>query len=177
MEQQDNSRLIGGIDYDRGAIIKQSKDQTLPEVIMYKDEPGVYYAANGRKISVEAARLAGFDVVTYEKLRKRSIFQKRSLEQWDEVNRTAQAARQIVFEKGGYRVVDLGLERHIVEDSDGFLLTPGSHLSLAEAKRALDLFIPLGEEVEAEVMGGVGNGDGGGARPSAPRDYKKPPRD
>lgn len=177
MDEQDNSRLIGGIDYDRGAIIKQSKDQTLPEVIMYKDEPGIYYAANGRKISVEAARLAGFDVNTYEKLRKRALFQKKSLEQWDEVNRTAQAARKVVFEKGGYRVVDLGLERHIVEDSDGFLLTPGSHLSLAEAKRALELFIPVGEEVEAEAMGGNGDGDSGGAGPGAPRNYKKPPRD
>jgi len=156
-------RLIGGVDYDRGVVIKQSAVLGNLDVAMYKDSPGEYFSGNGKPISVEAARRAGFDVEHYEKLRKRNLASAHFLAKFDEANETAGTTRKVVFERAGYRVVSLGLDRHIVEDSDGFLLTPGKHLSLAQAQETLELFVP---EVEAqaevdkiEELAGVG-GDG-----------------
>lgn len=122
------------VDYDRG-IMKRSHPVGL-DVYMYLDTPGVYLTAHETPLSEEFAKQAGFDVeaLRREKTKRERMAQaKLAIEQELEVQ--AQV-HEVVEEVKGFKIVAIGLGRHVVEDPDGNTLTK-EPLALEQAKLLL----------------------------------------
>lgn len=108
------------IDYDRGVIISQHKASGM-DVFMYVDTPGVYLNAFGAPVSDQLAKEAGYDVEKFgkdklkrERMAKAMTAIEAELAIADEVGK-----KNVVEEKGGFKIVDMGVGRHYVEDPDG----------------------------------------------------------
>lgn len=128
--------LQGAIDVDRGVTIRQIvkfKDQHRfdPDpkyggltVVMYKDEPGVYYNVHGQKMPEEFASAAGFDTAKFAKSRRkmeamkdfeRKLSQELAMEADEEV---------ILAENSEYKVIGLPMDRaRIVDRETGMAVT------------------------------------------------------
>ena len=108
------------IDYDRGVIISQHKASGM-DVFMYVDTPGVYLNAFGTPVSDQLAKEAGYDVEKFgkdklkrERMAKAMTAIEAELAIADEVGK-----KNVIEEKGGFKIVDLGVGRHYVEDAEG----------------------------------------------------------
>lgn len=126
------------INYDRPTIIKMVPSLGM-DVFMYKDNPGYYLSAHGKPVPDEIARSAGFDVERLSRLKNRKLAIQRATDAiGTEMDALDKAARTSVYSAGSYRVVDIGADRHQIEDTDGNNLTPHQTLSLDMAKKVAD---------------------------------------
>lgn len=121
-------------------------------VIMYVDEPGVYYNEHGAEVGVEAARTAGFPVddLAREKAKRDAIAAsgRKIAASYAVVN------REVIEERGLYRVVHIGHDRFNVEFEDGSVMNLNGPLSKVVAMEVLDdLQPPAPPEVEKEKPG------------------------
>lgn len=120
--------------YDRG-VMKRSHPLGL-DVYMYIDLPGEYMTAHGSPITEEFALAAGFpiDILRKEKIKRERMAQaKLAIEQELEVQ---VQTREVVTEEKGFKVIGIGLGRHMVEDPDGNILNK-EPLALEQAKLLL----------------------------------------
>jgi hypothetical protein len=141
------------IDYDKGVIIRTAANFGM-DVFMYRQNPGVYYNAHGDKVGEGIAKMAGFDVDKYSKLRRRKLAVAAATSAADAELLASEAVDQsvVVREKDGYKIIALGSGRHLVKDPEGNVLTQGVVLTLQMAEKVLDEVISaMVPEMEAPV--------------------------
>lgn len=108
------------INFDRGVIFAEDPASKV-NVYMYVDEPGIYRNAFEHIVSDDLARAAGFDVEKYAKdrlYRERMAAAKEAIEV--ELSKASEVVE--VEERGGFKVLDIGLGRHNVTDPEGRVL-------------------------------------------------------
>lgn len=132
------------IDYNRG-VTKKVHPHSMIAVYMYKDTPGVFLNAYGTEVSAELAAECGFntDALLKEKLKRERIQQVTAMVEAELAGDTV--TRKLVEDIGGFKVVDIGLSRYIVEDPDGNTLT-ATPLPLDTASKLLRQLNPSHEE-------------------------------
>lgn len=131
---------IRKIDYDRpGGVLIKSISSTGMEVFMYRNEPGVYYTAHGTEVNKALAEMAGFDVARHTALREHkkrvALASETIAKELDVLNGVG--ARVVKEELGGFRLVDIGKGRFLVEDDHG-PLNQGTVLTYQMAKTVFD---------------------------------------
>jgi len=110
------------VDYDRGVILRIIPNSGAPgagsHVCMYADSPGIYYAPNGLPVSLDWARMAGFDVDADLKERERNERRASALAAVDkEFNLLPEG--EIVEEGDDFQIVHMGYGWFDVLNSDG----------------------------------------------------------
>lgn len=139
VKQNPQSKLK--IDFDRGVIFSQHPSMAV-WVYMYVDSPGHYLNAFGNPVPEQLAKEAGFDVEKHAKERKRRERMQEAKDAIDaELAEINEENAVVVKEKGGFKVVDIGLGRHNVLDPDGNRLNPVP-LSLDLAEKLVDRLVP-----------------------------------
>jgi hypothetical protein len=144
------------IDYDRGVLIKTHPSMGM-DIYMYVDTPGVYLNAFGTEVPMELATASGYDTERFgkEKIkRERMKLAMASIEAELELA-DKQEKQEVVYSKGDFKVVDIGLGRHFVQDPDGNRLTTQA-IPLEQAKVLVDQLVP---KVEKEKVNGSGTGE------------------
>lgn len=110
-----------------GGVVIKRDNETGADVFMYRTSPGVYYSANGLEVSATMAKRAGFDIVRLAQEREKNQKMKDFEAKW---NRDMQVSvREVVKERNGFRLVNLGGSRYIIEDMEGMCMTPGKQAS------------------------------------------------
>lgn len=103
--------------YLRGCIVK--KHGSGAEVYMIKDEPGYYYNSFGHQVSEQMAKEAGFHVERFQKERAKK---ERLAQAYAEIENEIEASggeEVVKEERGGYKIVDIGLGRCVLRGPDG----------------------------------------------------------
>lgn len=107
------------IDLDRG-VISRSHPSLGMDVYMYVDDPGVYLTAHGTEVALALAEQAGFEVDKYAKQHKIKVAMANA--QADVLAQFNEATTEVLVERNGFKVVDIGLGRCNVLSPDGDLL-------------------------------------------------------
>ncbi len=136
-----------GIDVNRGVMIKKHPLGFL--VYMYMDQPGVFLNAFGKEVPSEIAKQAHFDVAVLEKQklkRERMAAAMTSIEL--ELELANESDEQVIlWERGGYKVVEMPLGNAFVYDDEGNKLNP-MPIPRQEAKVLLDHLVPTTKNVK-----------------------------
>ncbi len=130
-----------GIDVNRGVMIQKHPSMGL--VYMYVDTPGEFLNAFGKPVPDAVAKQAHYDVETLGKERlKRERMREAmtAIELELELANTAEE-ENVLWERGGYRVVGLALGNAIVFDDENNKLTPIA-IPKEAAKLLLDHLVP-----------------------------------
>ncbi len=109
------------IDVDRGVMIRKDHKFGI-EVFMYKDTPGVFLDAHGKEVSAALAKRAGYDIERLITERKIAEAKKKAFADIEAQFRQEGAAHGPTVVKetdSGYKLVDLGMNRHNVVSPDG----------------------------------------------------------
>ena len=96
------------IDLDRG-VISRSHPSLGMDVYMYVDDPGVYLTAHGTEVALALAEQAGFEVDKYAKQHKIKVAMANA--QADVLAQFNEATTEVLVERNGFKVVDIGLGR------------------------------------------------------------------
>ncbi len=139
--------MSDGIDVNRGVMIQRHPSMGL--VYMYIDTPGVFLNTFGKEIPEKIAAQAAFDVET---LGKERIKRERMSEAMTAIEIELELAitaeeENVIWERGGYRVVKLALGNAYVFDDENNKLTP-IPIPLEEAKLLLDHLVPEEKETD-----------------------------
>lgn len=129
------------IDYNRGVLIR-SHPALQMDIYMYHDSPGVYLNGYGTEIAEALAAEAGYPVEVYSKEKER---RRRVAQATEAIERELNAAapqRKVVREQGGFRMVDMGLDRFQIEDPNGAVLHK-DFLTKALADKLLNSLAPV----------------------------------
>jgi hypothetical protein len=126
---------------EQGASIRHSAAVPFP-VVMIKSSPGVYYDKRGNRVSEEIARKAGIPVEKYARERIKA-------ERLDAAKRAIEAdlatieapARQVLAERGGFELIDIGLGRAMLVAPDGLPLTEAP-LTVEQGQKLLEKLAP-----------------------------------
>ena len=129
------------IDYNRG-VMKKVDQKTGIEVFMYLDMPGVYYNAFEKKVPEDTAKGADFDVAKYGKMKRQRELMAKAMNAINEQLGMEEYAEkpQVIEERNGFKIVHIGLGRHVIEDPEGGKIIERP-LTLEEAKVALDKLV------------------------------------
>lgn len=139
------------VNYNR-PLHKKVDAATGIEVYMYLDMPGVYYNSFETEVAESLAEAAGFDVAKYAKARKKRelmAIAMKGIEHQLEMQEENPPEKEVVEERGGFAIVHIGMDRHIIEDPDGGKLVD-KPLTLAEAEAALNQLVPIDGDPEEE---------------------------
>lgn len=128
------------IDYDRGVVINTHKEYNI-EVYMYKDDPGVYLSAHGTPVSNEVAQGAGFDIEKFGRLKLKKERMNKAMQLIEKELDTIEVKKDVVEERGGLQLVDIGLDRFQVIGPDGEALNK-TPLSREQGSRLLKGLAP-----------------------------------
>jgi hypothetical protein len=134
------------IDYDRG-VIKRNSTKLGVAVYMYVDDPGVFLNAFGTQVDDSLATDAGFDVAAFAKVKLKKDRISSAMAEIEAEMASQGPARNVKFERDGFQVIDIGLERYNVEDPDGTVLN-SNPLSAPQAKLLLEKLVPKGKTSE-----------------------------
>lgn len=117
---------------------------------MLKGDPGHWYDGQGNPVSEAVARLVGWDVEHWSRIRflaeKRAAFE---AELQEEMRKATCREAVIVEERGGFAVHELGSGRHNVVDIDGSAINVRP-LTLHEALQLLNKLSPVIEEGQTD---------------------------
>lgn len=141
------------IDYNRGVMINSHRSGV--DVYMYVDEPGVYLNAFAAEVSEQFAKEAGFDVETYGKARRKREMMAQAM-QLIEDELADDNDPKVIEDRDGFKLVQLGLDRYVVEDPDGQRLTP-TPLGNLLARKVLDGLKPKVKEAKEPAKEAKGN--------------------
>lgn len=140
--------MVMKIDYNRG-VMKRTASTAGVNVYMYLDQPGVYLSAHGTPVSEGLAKDAGYDTA---ELSRQKQMKERIAEAHEAIRKEFEAndtVFQVVAERQGFKVMDIGLGRFQVLDPEGGVLTK-EPLSKDLALAVLDQLAPEEEEKPAE---------------------------
>lgn len=130
------------IDVNRG-VVSRLHQNTGVRVYMYFDKPGYYYNEHENAVSEEFAEQAGFPV----KLHAKDRFRAEKMEAFNaEISKRLADAeeaedKEVLREKGEYRVLAMAYGTAIVVDKDGVKLTP-MPIAKEQAFGLLDALVP-----------------------------------
>lgn len=113
-------------------------------------EPGVYRSANGSEIAEALAEQAGFDVEFYRKERLKKERRAQVMAALEEEFMSGAGARQTIKELGVFKLVHIGMGRHVIEDADGNVLT-ARHLTEKEGHSVLRQLVPVETDAPVEL--------------------------
>lgn len=143
-----------------GGVIIRKDPMTGADVFMYRNEPGVYYGANGVEVSPMMAKSAGFDIT--RDLAERDKKSKMAAFEQEYNVKMGQNERRIVEVRGQFRLVDLGDDRYIVEDTSGQNMTINKQANTLEmGKSWLEFFAGPEVKPDGDVSGTGGQSSGG----------------
>lgn len=130
------------IDVNRG-VVSRLQRETGVRVYMYYDKPGYYFDEHEHNLPDEFAASAGFPVDQHAKERFKAEKMAEFNKQVDASLLAADEAieKEVIAEKGGYKVLAMAYGTAIVVDSDGKKVTP---LPVAKqlAMGLLDALVP-----------------------------------
>jgi hypothetical protein len=131
------------IDLDRGVHMRTNAQAGGIQIYMYVDQPGVYYDPFGNEVPDVLAEGAGFDVSLLAKQRKLKEMKEKAVAAITEEFEKADIVGKevVVRSRGGFTLVDLGAERHIIKDQDGNSINPVP-LPRSQADLVLDQLTP-----------------------------------
>lgn len=136
------------IDYDQGVYINVHP-ATGMDVFMYVQKPGYYYNAFGTEVAEQLARESGFDVDTHLRARRKNEMMSDAMQkieaELEQNNRELGKEEVVVEERGGFKIIDIGLGRHQLKSPDGDILTP-IPIPLEQAKAVFEQIAPKVEE-------------------------------
>ena len=136
---------MSGFDYNRGVQLR--RHPTTGMVLgMYKDEVGTYRNAHGTPVAAELAAEAGFPVERYRKIAEKRARMDAAQRALDDEFKDFDPVREIVAERGGFKLVHIGNGRHIIEDPDGSNLTP-KQMTEDEGRKVFDKVVPKEDEL------------------------------
>lgn len=148
---------MASIDLDRGVMIRKAQGPNM-KIFMYIDEPGVYYNVHGGEVPKDLAKLAGYDVEKYAKLKwkrdRMSEFQAQ-IERELEIENSEEPAKIIASEKGFEVRAHGGLGAVDVFDPDGGKL---NDRPITEAEGLLLLKFMAGEQPAPKNKGKAKDG-------------------
>ena len=138
------------IDENRGCIVRFGPGNV--EVVMYKDEPGIYLTNTGAMVSEKIAAAAGFPVKDLAQKRDIQLRKTAALSAIEDEFQSSTEEKTIA-EGGGFSVVSIGLGRHEVRDPNGVTLTE-MPMSRKEAEMLLSKLAPAEPvaEVDSEAL-------------------------
>lgn len=130
------------IDVDRGVVSRLHRE-TGVRVYMYFDKPGYYYNEHEKPLSEEFAGQAGFPVELHAKERFRSEKMAEFNAQLSQRLADAEEAseKEVLKEKGEYKVLAMAYGAAIVVDADGQKVTPHP-IPKEQAFGLLDALVP-----------------------------------
>jgi hypothetical protein len=120
MEKPMSKTLL--IDLNRGVEIRKHRTSGM-QIFMYRDTPGVYLNAFAKEVSENLAKEAGFPVQEYARKRTAKARMAKAMSAIEAELAVAEEDRPVLAERGGYKVVGLGLGRAQITDEDGNALT------------------------------------------------------
>ncbi len=140
------------IDVNRGVMIQKHPSMGL--VYMYIDEPGVFLNVFGKEVPNEIATQAGYDVKTLgkQKLKRERMASAMSAIELELELASEVGKEEVLWERGGYKVVGLPLGRAYVFDDEGNQLNP-TPIPRQEAKVLLDHLVPKPKKKEKDDGG------------------------
>lgn len=134
--------MAEAIDLNRGFIYTKTLDGVV--IGYYADDPCHFYAQNGMEVP-EAMALHAFPPETLAGLRKKCAYNQRIKQASDAIQAELDAdvsdERPVIEERGGLKVVDIGLGRGRVEDEDGQPMHTQS-LTQEQAVKLLHSLVP-----------------------------------
>lgn len=139
------------INYDRG--VRKRTHPSGVEVYMYKDQPGVYLNAFGKEVAEGLAKEAGFDTAKLGKARLRREKMAEAAEIIEKELAESDTKVETVEERGGYRLVSIGLGRFHIDTDDGDRLTE-TPLPRDAADKLFLHFAPKGSSKGSNSDGG-----------------------
>lgn len=110
------------IDLNRGVEVRKHKLSGM-HVYMYRDTPGVYLNAFAKEVPDSLAKEAGFPVQEYARKRVAKERMAKAMTAIEAELAVPAEDRPVLAERGGYKVVGLGLGRAHLTDEDGNALT------------------------------------------------------
>jgi hypothetical protein len=110
------------IDLNRGVEIRKHKLSGM-QIFMYRDTPGVYLNAFAKEVPEKLAQEAGFPIKEYSRKRVAKERMAKAMSAIEAELEVPEDDRPVLAERGGYRVIGLGLGRAHVTDEDGTPLT------------------------------------------------------
>ncbi len=134
------------IDENRGVIVRFGPGDV--EVVMYKDEPGIYLTNTGALVSEKIAAAAGFPVKALGQTREIQLRKTAALAAIEDEFQSS-TEEETIAEGGGFSVVSLGLGRHEVRDPNGETLTE-TPMSRKEAEMLLSKLAPVDPVAEVD---------------------------
>lgn len=105
---------------DRGVVMRSHPTMNM-DILMYIDDPGIYFDAHGNILTDSLAEAAGFDVSDLS--RKHKIKQALRKAEQQVLEEFGAVEKTVVAEREGFTVRDIGLGRYQVHGPDGALLT------------------------------------------------------
>lgn len=140
------------MDADRGYMMRVI-DGIGIQVFMYVDEPGVFRNAFGQEVDTALANQAGFDVERLTRERKKREALKAAYAKIEDEMAASEVKQEVVKERNGYEMVDIGLGRFHIKDPEGKLLTT-TPVSNEIAERLFDQIAPEVSQDAPEVRTG-----------------------
>lgn len=151
----------------RGGVVCRRDPETGADVFMYRNEPGVFYSANGLEVSPILAKKAGFDIERLAKAREKQVKMREFEANWN--ISASEVTKRIIKERNNFRLVDLGDNRYIVEDTEGQNMTAGKQATTEQQGLDWLEFFAGPEKVvsDGDISGAGGQSKSGTDRRSA----------
>ena len=141
------------VDVNRGCHIRiMPAGREYPEgmaIYMYVDKPGYFMNDHARPVPPEMAAVAGFEVETLLKARRKQEAFARARQEIEAQYQQGLGTHEVVEESDEYRLVHIGHEQYIVEFDDGSSLTP-TPVSREMATKAFRSMAGLPDQVETK---------------------------
>jgi hypothetical protein len=108
---------------------------------MYYDQPGVYLSMHGTPVAEALARECGYDTekMAREKLKRERIEQTSAMIEAEFTS--VSGKEEVVQERGGIKIIDVGLGRYRLKDDQGATLSD-HFFTRPEAERIFALLAP-----------------------------------
>lgn len=136
--------MIWSINLDRG-VISSTHPSLNMDIYMYADDPGRYLTAHGDEVDERLAEQAGFDIAKYG--RERKIKTAMAEAQAQILRENDIPISDVIEERGDFKIVDIGMDRHNVMTKDGSVLNKAP-LTPAQARILLDHLAPNKKEAK-----------------------------
>jgi hypothetical protein len=104
-------------------------------------EPGIYYNGAGQRVSDSMAAEAGFPVEQHQKERRKAEALAAAGAAIDAQYAGIEAKSEVIRERRGFKMIDIGMQRYTIHDPDGNNLTP-RFVSPVIADKVFDQIVP-----------------------------------
>lgn len=106
------------IDLDRGVHMRSHPASGM-DIYMYVDDPGVYLSAHGNQVDDKLAEASGFPVEEFAKKRRIKLALAAAHDKVLQELQESEGTHNVVAEKEGFQMVDIGMDRFQVLSPDG----------------------------------------------------------